>query len=72
MKNVLVLGVGRCGKSTLAMRLALAHPNYHLISLDTIKHGFKTNLSKDELAKFNNYEESHFSQDYLASFLTSK
>lgn len=40
MNNILISGVPRSGKTTLAMMLAKELPNYHIISLDCLRNSF--------------------------------
>lgn len=40
MKDIIIAGVPRTGKSTLAKMLAEELENYHLINLDAVRNGF--------------------------------
>lgn len=40
MKNILISGVPRSGKTTLSIMLANSLKNYHIISLDCVRNSF--------------------------------
>ena len=72
MKNILILGPGRAGKSTLSRMLKEKLPNYNLIHTDAIRNAIQSNLPREYVDDFLNYKENQFFQKVLLSFLTEQ
>lgn len=45
-KNILILGVARCGKTTLSNRIKSDFPNYNLVHMDAIHNAILKNMSE--------------------------
>ena len=72
MKNILILGVGRAGKSTLSRKLKERFPKYDLIHADSIRNGILDNLDGENAKFFINYNENEFFQKVLLDFLDTQ
>lgn len=72
MKNILILGCGRAGKSTLSRLLKSKYPEYNLVHMDAIWNGFLYNIDKKYVKDFMNYQENCFFQNVLLDFLDSQ
>lgn len=72
MKNILILGVGRAGKSTLSRMLKEKFPQYDLIHTDSIRNAILYNIDQKYIDTFVNYQENHFLQKVLLDFLDSQ
>lgn len=53
MKNLVILGASRSGKTTLAREVNKQYPNYHIINGDSIRHTFERVLPQNEINKRN-------------------
>lgn len=53
MKNLVIFGASRAGKSTLAREINKLYPNYHIIRGDCIRNAFQETLPKNEINKYN-------------------
>ncbi len=69
MKNILILGVGRSGKSTLSRKLKERFPRYNLVHTDSIRNAILYNIDKKYADDFMNYKENEFLQKVLLEFL---
>lgn len=49
MKNLVILGASRAGKSTLAREINKIYPNYHIISGDVIRDTFAVSLPQNNI-----------------------
>lgn len=70
MKNIIIMGVGRSGKTTLSKMIKRACPQYDVIHADAIKWGIIRALGKETEFKKNiekqmEWEQSAFFQDVL-------
>lgn len=72
MKNILILGPGRAGKSTLSRMLKQKLPNYNLIHMDAIRNAIQFNLLEEYVEGFLNYKENKFFQKVLLNFLSEQ
>ncbi|MCH5167647.1 MAG: hypothetical protein J1F35_07155 [Erysipelotrichales bacterium] len=72
MKNILILGPGRAGKSTLSRMLKEKIPNYNLIHTDAIRNAIQFNLPCEYVEEFLNYKENNFFQKVLLNFLSEQ
>lgn len=52
IKNIVILGASRAGKSTLAKMINKIYPEYHIISGDSIRHAFQNELPQNKINKF--------------------
>lgn len=52
MKNIVILGASRAGKTTLAREICKVYPSYHLISGDSIRSAFQEALPQNNINKF--------------------
>lgn len=52
MKNLVILGASRAGKSTIAREINKLYPNYHIIRGDSIRHAFQETLPQNEINKY--------------------
>lgn len=52
MKNLVILGASRAGKSTLAKEINNLYPNYHILRGDCIRHAFQEELPQNEINKY--------------------
>ena len=71
MKNILILGVGRAGKSTLSRMIKDSFPKYDLIHTDSIRNAILYNIDENYIEEFMNYRENEFLQKVLLEFLSS-
>ncbi len=53
MKNLVILGASRAGKTTLARKICEIYPNYHLINGDSIRSAFQKTLPQNNINKYN-------------------
>lgn len=53
MKNIIILGIPRAGKSTLSKRIVKKYSNYITIDTDSIRDAFQHALPKTEINKYN-------------------
>lgn len=72
MKNILILGVGRAGKSTLSRMIKDRFPEYDLIHTDSIRNAILYNIDENYIEEFMNYRENEFLQKVLLEFLDSQ
>lgn len=72
MKNILILGPGRAGKSTLSRMLKEKLPKYNLIHTDAIRNAIQFNLPSEYVKDFLNYKENKFFQKVLLTFLSEQ
>lgn len=72
MKNILILGPGRAGKSTLSRMLKEKLPKYNLIHTDAIRNAIQFNLPSEYVKDFLNYKENKFFQQVLLTFLSEQ
>lgn len=72
MKNILILGVGRAGKSTLSRKLKNSFPEYDLVHTDSIRNGILYNLEEKYVDYFMDYQQNEFFQKVLLDFLDSQ
>lgn len=52
MKNIVILGASRSGKTTLSREICKVCPNYHLINGDSIRSAFQETLPQNNINKF--------------------
>lgn len=52
IKNIVILGASRAGKSTLAKMINKIYPEYHIISGDSIRHAFQNELPQNKINQF--------------------
>ena len=52
MKNLVILGASRAGKTTLAREINKKYPNYHILSGDSIRNAFQETLPQNEINKY--------------------
>lgn len=52
MKNIVILGASRAGKTTLAREICKLYPSYHLINGDSIRSAFQEVLPQNNINKF--------------------
>lgn len=75
MKNIVILGASRAGKTTLAREICKLYPNYHLISGDSIRNAFQEALPQNNINKFDGVgmEEDfpRFCANYFRSQISS-
>ena len=60
MKNILIIGIGRTGKTTLSNMIKEKYPQYNLIHSDCIKWGIIRGAGKEEYYKENIKEQKEF------------
>lgn len=65
MKNIIISGVPRAGKTTLSRKINAIYPNYHIINGDAVRYAFQKALPKNEI---NEYGGKGMKQDF-AKFL---
>lgn len=53
MKNLIILGASRAGKTTLARKICEIYSNYHLINGDSIRNAFQETLPQNNINKYN-------------------
>lgn len=53
MKNLVILGASRAGKTTLAREISEMYPNYHIINGDSIRNAFQEELPQNDINKYN-------------------
>lgn len=53
MKNLVILGASRAGKTTLARKICETYHNYHLINGDSIRNAFQETLPQNNINKYN-------------------
>lgn len=53
MKNLVILGASRAGKTTLAREICKVYPNYHVINGDSIRSAFEKTLPQNNINKYN-------------------
>ena len=49
MKNIIILGVARAGKTTLAIMIKEKYPNYNIINGDCVRNAFEKVLPKEHI-----------------------
>lgn len=72
MKNVLILGSGRSGKSTLSRKIKNRIPEYDLIHIDSIRNAILCNLDHEIADYFMDYDKNEFFQKSLLEFLDAQ
>lgn len=60
MKNILIMGIGRAGKTTLSEMIKEKHPEYNLIHSDSIKWAMIRAAGKEEYYRTNIKEQHEF------------
>ena len=53
MKNLIILGASRAGKTTLARKICEIYSNYHLINGDSMRNAFQETLPQNNINKYN-------------------
>ncbi len=53
MKNLVILGASRAGKTTLAREICKVYPNYNVINGDSIRNAFEKTLPQNNINKYN-------------------
>lgn len=76
MKNILIIGIARTGKTTLSEMIKKKYPNYSLIHSDSIKWAIiradgKENYYRTHIKEQNKFENSEYFQKLLLEFWTS-
>lgn len=76
MKNILIIGIGRAGKTTLSNMIKRKYNNYNLIHSDSIKWGIIRGEGKEEyysnnIDKQKEWEHSETFQNILLEFFNS-
>lgn len=76
MKNILIIGIGRAGKTTLSNMIKEKYPSYNLIHSDSIKWGIIRAKGLEEYYRTNIKEQKEFEhgeefQRVLLEFFTS-
>lgn len=61
MKNIVILGASRSGKTTLAREICKIYSNYHIINGDSIQNAFEDTLPQN---KINNYGGEGMKEDF--------
>ncbi len=69
MQNILILGSGRTGKSTLARMLKREIPQYNLIHTDALRAAIMQDLPQKFAAELLHYEASDYFVNLLLGFL---
>ena len=72
MRSILILGVGRAGKSTLSRMIKSKYPQYNLLHTDSVRTPFLKLLPAEYLPEFLDYEKNVFFQEFLLEFLASQ
>lgn len=72
MKNILILGVARAGKSTLSRMIKCKYQNYNLLHTDSVRSAFLKLLPERYIAEFRDYENNVFFQDFLLEYFASQ
>lgn len=52
MKNLVILGASRAGKSTIAREINKIYPQYHILIGDAIRRAFQETLPQNEINKY--------------------
>lgn len=60
MKNILIMGIGRAGKTTLSEMIKNKYPNYNLVHSDSIKWALIRAAGKEEYYRTNIKEQKEF------------
>ncbi len=76
MKNILIMGIGRAGKTTLSRMLKDKYNNYSLIHSDSLKWGMiraknKEKYYRENVDKQKDFEHSEYFQRTLLEFFNS-
>ena len=76
MKNILIIGIGRAGKTTLSNMIKQKYNNYSLIHSDSIKWGIirgegKENYYRDNVEEQKKWEHSDIFQNILLEIFNS-
>lgn len=76
MKNILIMGIGRAGKTTLSLKIKDKYNNYNLIHSDSLKWAIIRAMNKEEyyienVDKQKEYEHGEFFQRTLLEFFNS-
>ncbi len=76
MKNIIIMGIGRAGKTTISNMIKDRFTNYNLIHSDSIKWAIirgqdKENYYKNNIDKQSEFEHSDFFQKTLLHFFNS-
>ena len=76
MKNILIMGIGRAGKTTLSKMLKNKYNNYSLIHSDALKWGMiraedKETFYRENVDKQKEFEHGEFFQRTLLEFFNS-
>lgn len=72
MKNILILGAGRTGKSTVSRMVRDKFANYDLIHSDSIRKAISKNLNEKYVNYFMDYQTNEFFQKVLLDFVDSQ
>lgn len=68
MKNVMLIGVSRSGKTTFAKMLKQKYPEYNIIHGDMLKKSFEKNIDNSkklkEIKEYRNFVKDYFSFEY--------
>ena len=60
MKNILIMGIGRAGKTTLSEMIKNKYPNYNLVHSDSIKWALIRAAGKEKYYRTNIKEQKEF------------
>lgn len=76
MKNILIMGIGRAGKTTLSLKIKDKYKNYNLIHSDSLKWAIIRAMHKEEYYRENidkqkEYEHGDFFQRTLLELFNS-
>lgn len=76
MRNILIMGIGRAGKTTLSKMIKNKYPDYNLIHSDALKWGMiraddKEQYYRENVLKQKEFEHSEFFQRTLLGFFKS-
>lgn len=76
MKNILIMGIGRAGKTTLSLKIKDKYNNYNLIHSDSLKWAIIRAMNKEEyyienVDKQKEYEHGEFFQRTLLELFNS-
>lgn len=69
LKNILILGVGRAGKTTLSKRIREKYSKYNLVHADSIRNAILSNLDEKYIEDFMDYQSNEFFQKVLLDFI---